>query len=139
MGATKTSADATMGFDFAPLIRALIASQPISAARAVELIEEYQRYICLVADTQLCLPMASPVIDKVWHLHLSMPSDYTRMCEALGVFIEHRTGDDHENIGDFESLYRCRFGDLGSDWRDPTNGKPYGRCLCVATIRPYIH
>ena len=130
---------ATEAFDFTNLTQTVIVSQNVSEKRARELVEEYRRYIFLIERTRQRLPMASPVVDKIWHLHLEMSVDYTRMCDALKISIGHDKDAAYEDVINFRELYERHFGPLGSDWCDPTDGKPFKQTLCVPTIRPSTH
>lgn len=70
----------------------LQAKARIGAEKAAIILAEYRRFLHLAASGPG--PMVpSPLLDQVWHLHLTDTRAYAAMCEAVfGRFIHHTPG-----------------------------------------------
>lgn len=78
--------------DGRPLAEVLREKGRLSAERAQTLVQEYHRFLHLAAKgTGPMVP--SPVLDQVWHLHLTDTRAYAAFCEgAFGQFLHHTPG-----------------------------------------------
>lgn len=49
---------------------------------------EYKRYLILVTNYSMRLPISAPV-DEMWHTHILFTKNYASLCNAIGNFIHH--------------------------------------------------
>lgn len=78
--------------DGRPLAEVLMDKGRLSAERAQTLVQEYHRFLRLAANGPGPVVL-SPVLDQVWHLHLTDTRAYAAFCEgAFGRFLHHSPG-----------------------------------------------
>lgn len=74
------------------LAEVLMEKGRLTADKAQTLVQEYRRFLQLAA-TGPGPVVPSPLLDQVWHLHLTDTRAYAAMCEAVfGRFIHHTPG-----------------------------------------------
>ena len=122
------------------LIDAFARDTGHSAGTARRLVEEYRRFLYLVAVNNGILAL-SRLVDRAWHLHLADPAAYSAFCETLfGRPILHLEG----RPGSFDdpaykvtlTSYQQEFGRKASGrmWPTPEDEVPLTRRMGAALV-----
>jgi hypothetical protein len=131
------------GYDFARIRTRIIAEGSLPEDEVDAAIEEFRKFLTLIALIPGGLGMISKKVDEVWHTFILYTAEYARFCSDIyGRFIHHQPNDGteeaHGNDGvqRFLDGYRQLFGDLHPIWC--VNGQPLvlqGSCTsgCDAT------
>lgn len=74
------------------LVEALIEKGNLDTVQAETIVQEYRRFLQLVANGPGPV-VPSPLLDQVWHLHLTDTRAYAAFCDAaFGRFLHHTPG-----------------------------------------------
>jgi len=106
----------------------LIEKEEVPESQVDEAILEYRRFLGLALVGYAELGMFSPIIDKVWHLHILCTKDYLAFCqEAFGRFVHHCPNfsvaqRDPGGFDHFRTIYEALYGHhLPSVWSSDQN------------------
>ncbi|MEX1068694.1 MAG: hypothetical protein WED08_02695 [Patescibacteria group bacterium] len=79
-----------MAYSFDKVREKLLKEGVVSPDRIDEAIEEFRKYLTLIALNHRGLGMESPVVDEVWHTFILFTRDYAAFCEdVFGFFVHH--------------------------------------------------
>lgn len=132
-------------YDLSAVHQKLLESGVLSEELADEALEEYRKFMMLLRLGYRNLPMCSPEVDEVWHLHILFTRDYAEFCERIfGRFVHHEPAlghslSDDEQIRAFYDAYKKQFGILPELWRKSgCNGSSQltaTATLCIPTVK----
>lgn len=72
------------------IITGCVKEYNVSYQAVEEALPEYQRFLCMIACSQVQLSMFSREVDMVWHSHILNTQRYQEFCsEHMGRFIHH--------------------------------------------------
>lgn len=86
-------------------------------------VQEYRKWMALIAMGNRSMGMISPEVDEVWHAHILFTRDYHAFCIAIkGDYIHHEPSTSSKPIGAesgerFKQAYKKHFGKLPKVWR----------------------
>ncbi|PKV13344.1 TIGR04222 domain-containing membrane protein [Xanthomonas prunicola] len=110
---------------FAAFLRRVAKQVQCSTAQAQELVEEYRRF-CFLACTDTHDVTPSPLVDQVWHVHLTDTREYwQQFCpQVLQTTLHHQPGrGDAGEQAQFQAQYRqtleryrMQFGEPPAQW-----------------------
>jgi hypothetical protein len=109
---------------FTPVREKLAMTGAVAAEHVNEAVDEFKRFLGLIAHGYRGIGMISPEVDEVWHCAILHTEFYSTLCqEVFGRFIHHRPGTPSFPIGReprtrFLAAYRYVYGDLPGIWGD---------------------
>lgn len=110
-------------YDLDPVRQRVARSRSMPPHWIDEAILEFRRYLALRVVTDSAPAMLSKQVDEVWHTFLLFTRRYDHFCRSVfGYFVHHDPSlefdpDVSTEWGEFESVYRCVFGEPGFLWK----------------------
>jgi len=111
-----------MQYPFAQVREKLLLTGKLPEARIDEAINEFRKYLVLIALGHKNVGMNSREVDEVWHTFILFTRDYMLFCnEVFGHYLHHQPSIPSQPIDGtarqrFLEAYRREFGDLPSIW-----------------------
>lgn len=109
-------------YDFSLIRERLLKDERIAPGFVDQAIEEFRKYLTLLALGHRGVAMCSSVVDEVWHVFILFTQDYASFCQDVyGQFIHHRPATSNNPIAPearihFLAAYQDTFGALPSLW-----------------------
>ena len=92
-------------------------------------IDEYRKFLFLIALGNHELAMCSKEVDEVWHGHILFTQEYNDFCaRAFGAFVHHRPATpsdpvDPEGVYRFRTSYESVYGPIHPLWNSSVSAK----------------
>jgi len=142
MRAGSSGAGIIMGYPFTQVKEKLLMKGEISPDAVDEAINEFRKYLSLVALGYKSVAMVSREVDAVWHTFILFTKDYAKFCqEAFGFFLHHQPSIPSQPIDPsarrrFVEAYRQEFGELPRIWAVGLENDPKGDGCCGESCSP---
>lgn len=118
----RSPVDHIMRYPFSQVREKMLMEGGVEPAQVDEAIEEFRKYLHLIALGHSSLGMFSKEVDKVWHTFILFTRDYAEFCQkTFGFFLHHQPALRSRPLGNgsrerFFTAYRQQFGEPPSIW-----------------------
>lgn len=129
--------DKIAAYPFLQVREKILMEESISRCLVDSAIEEFRKYLSLIAVGNDGMGMISRDVDEVWHTFILFTADYAEFCaDVFGHFIHHQPGTPSRPLGTgprerFMLAYRERYGELPAVWGD--RATCFGTCTTPST------
>jgi hypothetical protein len=120
----KPDLDQLASYDLGFLKERFTDAHPCSDSDFAKTVEEFKRFMTLVAKQDAPLAVMSKSVDELWHTFIIHSPQYHEFCEKIfGEYIHHQphgpqTPVPEEALTNFFDAYRAEFGTVSAEWTD---------------------
>jgi len=118
----KAKAKAIMKYPLGHVRERVLKEGELSETIVDVAIEEYRKFMVLLALGNRNLAMCSKEVDEIWHNHILFTRDYAQFCQSIfGSFVHHMPATSAQPVSQasvdrFYSAYETIFGQVSPIW-----------------------